>query len=226
VGPVTTDPCEHVRGLIAMEVVGRISEDERVAVTAHVEGCPACRDERRDLMALSTVLAAGDPDRFDEPELPSGLRTAVLDRLRAEGRRQRHRRRTGYLVGAAAAAAVTAVALVATLAGPSGPVTRTVAMHGPPGVHASVRLTSEPWGTAMELRESGQPAGEVLSVSMRTASGTWWQTGTYRTVGASVRVTMACALKVPEISGVWVRDGTGKVVLHGTLAAYDGGAGS
>ena len=73
--------------------------------------------------------------------------------------------------------------LVLTLAWPSGPATTTVALVGLPKVHATARLTAEPWGTAMDLRESGQPSGEVLSVYVRTVSGSWWQTGTYRTVG-------------------------------------------
>jgi hypothetical protein len=52
---------------------------------------------------------------------------------------------------------------------------------------------------------------------MRTESGSWWQTGTYRTVGSTVRVTMACALKLAQIDGVWVRDTAGHVVLQGYL---------
>ena len=39
-GPVIADPCEHFRGLIALEVVGQLSTDERVALMAHTEGCP------------------------------------------------------------------------------------------------------------------------------------------------------------------------------------------
>ena len=92
-----------------------------------------------------------------------------------------------------------------------------MALSGLPGVHATARLTAEPWGTAMELRESGQPSGEVLSVSLRTVSGTWWQTGTYRTAGGSVRVTMACALRLSDIKSIWVRASTGHVVMHGYL---------
>ena len=95
--------------------------------------------------------------------------------------------------------------------------TKTIALEGLPAVHATARLTSEPWGTAMDLHESGQPPGDVLSVSVRTVSGSWWQTGTYRTVGSSLRVTMACALKMSTITSVWVKDDTGHVVMYGYL---------
>ena len=69
--------------------------------SAHTEGCRSCRDERQDLMSLSTVLGTADPDRFNEHELPFRLQTAVLERLRAEERRERRARlsRTVLLVG-------------------------------------------------------------------------------------------------------------------------------
>jgi len=215
VGPVTADPCEHFQGLIAMEVIGQLSNPERVALNAHTEGCPSCRDERQELMMLSTVLGTADPDRFNEHELPFRLETAVLDRLRAEERRERRTHRSRYIVGSAAAAVLVALVLVLTLAWPSGPMTTTVALVGLPKVHATARLSAESWGTALDLRESGQPPGEVLSVSVRTVSGVWWQMGTYRTVGSSVRVTMACALKMSKIQSVWIRESSGHTVMHG-----------
>ena len=214
-GPVIADPCEHFQGLIAVEVVGQLSDDGHLALDAHTEGCPDCRDERSDLMALSTVLGAADPDHFNEHELPFTLQSTVLDRLRAEDRRDRRGRRFRYVLGSAAAAVLVGIVLAVTLAWPSGPGTRTVNLVGLPEVHATARLTPEPWGTALELRETGQSAGEVLSVSVRTASGSWWQMGTYRTAGTSVRVTMACALKISNIEGVSVLDHSGHVVMHG-----------
>ena len=212
-----SDPCEHFRGLIAMEVVGQLSVPERTTLGAHVEGCASCRDERHDLMMLSMVLGTADPDRFTEHELPFALQSAVLERLRAEERRERRTHRSRYVVGSAAAAVLVAIAVVLTLAWPSGPMTTTVALVGPRTVHATARLTAEPWGTAMDLRESGQPSGEVLTVAVRTVSGSWWQTGTYRTEGTSVRVDMACALKMSKIKSVWVREASGQTVLHGYL---------
>jgi hypothetical protein len=219
VGPVISDPCEHFQGLIAMEVVGQLSVHERVALSAHTEGCASCRDERQDLMMLSMVLGTADPDRFTEHELPFRLQTAVLDRLRAEERRERRIHRSRYVVASTAAAVVVAIVLVLSLAWPSGPMTTTVALVGLPKVHATARLTAEPWGTAMDLRESGQPSGEVLSVSIRTVSGSWWPMGTYRTVGTSVRVTMACWLKMSKIKSVWIRESSGRTVMHGYLGA-------
>ncbi len=170
-GTMIPEPCEHFRGLIAMEVVGQLSVHERVALSAHTEGCSACRDERQELMMLSMVLGTADPDHFVDDELPFALQTAVLDRLRGEERAERRAQRSRYVVGSVAAVLVAATVLALTLAWPSGPVTKTVALHGLPPVHATARLTAEPWGTAMELHESGEPPGEVLTVSVRTVSG-------------------------------------------------------
>ena len=213
-GAVIADRCEAFKGMIAMEVVGQLSDDERVPLIAHLDGCRACRDDRRDLMALSAVLPAADPDHVQESVVPARLQTAVLERLAAEARRDRRQRRSRYVLGAAAAAVVAAIALVVTLAWPSTQRVN-VALSSPPGVRATAVLTAESWGTALELHETGQPAGQVLWVSMRTESGSWWQTGTYEPVGSSVRVNMACALKLAQIDGVWVHDEAGHVVLHG-----------
>jgi hypothetical protein len=216
---VIADPCEHFRGLVAMEVVGQLSADERVALSAHTEGCPTCRDERGDLMMLSMVLGAADPDHFNDRELPFALQSTVLERLRAEERRERRTQRARYVLGSAAAAVVAAVVLVVTLVGSTSPGTRTFALRGLPTVHATASLTPESWGTSLDLRESGQPVGTVLTVAVRTPSGSWWPMGTYRTSGTTVHVTMACALGLSDITGVWVRDHTGHVVLHGYLSA-------
>jgi len=98
------------------------------------------------------------------------------------------------------------------------PAGRTVALTGGRGVHASLRLTSEAWGTSLHIEESGERGGQVFWVSMRTTSGTWWNAGSYRTVsGRAVQVDLACALGLANIRSLWVRDSTGHVVLHAYL---------
>jgi hypothetical protein len=119
------------------------------------------------------------------------------------------------------AAAAVALALVFGLSGsPRTPGTGyTVALKGASGVKASARLMSEPWGTAIHLQENGQPGGQVLTVSMRSAGGSWWAAGTYRTVtGRTVQVDLACGVPTSEISSIWVRDKSGRTVLKGYLA--------
>jgi Putative zinc-finger len=219
-GPVTGDRCDHFHGLIALEVVGQLDEKDRLALSAHLDGCPTCRDERDSLLGLSKILPAADPDHLGAHDVPFELQGAVFDRLRRDARQYHHRRGARYVLGTLAAAVV-ALALVFGLTGStpkSGP-GHLVALTGQAGVTASARLTGEPWGTAIHLQETGQPGGEVLTVSMRSTGGSWWAAGTYRTVtGHTVRVDLACGVPASKISSIWVRDKGGQTVLKGYVA--------
>jgi hypothetical protein len=220
-GPVTPEGCEHWHGLLAMEVVGQLEAADELALSAHLDGCPDCRDQRAGLSGLGGVLAAADPDHLGGHEVPFALQSAVFRRLEADARHDRaiHRRR--YVLGGAAAAVVVALAVTLGLSGSAHPPApgRTVelsALSGSTGVTASARLTSEPWGTAVHLKESGQPGGQVLTVSMRSTGGSWWAAGTYRTVtGRTVQVDLACGVPASKISSIWVRNKAGQTVLRG-----------
>jgi len=217
VGTVSAQDCEHYRAQSAYAAVGMLPEAEHVGLRAHLEGCLYCRDDSAELDQISALLVRADPDHLERPEMPPSLAPAVLGRLHAEARRERTARlwRRGVLL--AAAAAVVALALALSLVGvPGGSSTgRTFSLTGEPGVHATVRLNSEAWGTSLVIDETGQVRGQVLWVSMRTRSGSWWEAGTYRSVaGRSVQVDLACALPMSEITSVWVRDSAGHFVLH------------
>jgi hypothetical protein len=222
-GPVNTEGCEHWHGLLALEVVGQLEENDRLALSAHLDGCPACRDERRDYLALADILPAADPDALGGHDVPFELQSSVFDRLRTDARHERRVRSSRYVLGAVAsvAAVVVALVLVFGLSGsPAKPGTgHLVALRGGTGVVATARLTAEPWGTAIHLQEKGQPGGEVLSVSMRSSTGSWWAAGTYQTVtGRTVRVELACGVPASKISSIWVRTKSGRTVLKGYLA--------
>jgi predicted anti-sigma-YlaC factor YlaD len=216
---VTPDRCEQWQGLLALEVVGQLTETDRLALCAHLDGCRACRDQQADLAGLARVLPAADPEHLGGHDVPFELQSAVFDRLRADARQHRRARATRYALGAVAAAAV-AVALVVGLSG-TGPARtgHTVALVGGAGVKATAHLTSEPWGTAIHLQETGQAGGQVLTVSMRTTAGSWWAAGTYDTVtGHTVQVDLACGVPASKIQSIWVRNGAGHTVLRGYVA--------
>jgi hypothetical protein len=216
---VTPDRCDHWHGLLALEIVGQLTDPDRLALSAHLDGCQACRDERDDLAGLARILPAADPDHIGGHDVPFELQSAVFERLRTDARHQRHVRGSRYVLGAVAAAVV-ALALVFGLSGtPSKPGTGyTVALRGAAGVTASARLTAEVWGTAIHLQEKGQPGDQVLTVSMRSTTGSWWEAGTYRTVtGHAVAVDLACGVPAAKISSIWVRNDAGKTVLRGYI---------
>jgi len=212
---MTGDRCDHWHGLLALEVVGQLVEGDRLALSAHLDGCRACRDERTGLAGLARVLPAADPDHIGGHDVPFELESAVLGRLRADARHDRRARGLRYVVGGVAAAVV-ALALVLGLSGSPPRTGYTVALSGTAGVKASARLTAQPWGTAIHLQETGQPGGQVLSVSMRSTGGSWWAAGTYRTVTAhEVQVDLACGVPLSKITTVWVRNKAGHTVLRG-----------
>lgn len=214
-GRLTPHDCDHAKGLIALSVIGKLPEEERWSLVAHLDGCAHCQQDERDLKALSTALPAADLTRLDEESVPLDLSQSVLGRLNTEARREHRARRFRFIVGGAIAAGVAALGLVLGFSG-SATSTTTVALGGTPGVHAVVRLTAESWGTSVHVSDTGQPGGQVLWVWMHTASGKWWEAGTFHSVsGRTVQVDLACALKLPSIDSVWVRNASGHTVLHG-----------
>ena len=217
-GSVTGDRCDHWHGLLAMEIVGQLADQDRLALSAHLDGCQACRDERGDLAGLARILPAADPGHLGGHEVPFELQSAVFGRLQSDARHDRRARRVRYALGGAVAASLAAVALVVGLSGSPGTHGTTVALHGSHGVEASAVLTSKPWGTAIRLEEAGQAGGQDLSVSMRSTKGSWWAAGTYRTVtGRTVQVELTCAVPASKITEIWVRNKAGQTVLTGYL---------
>ena len=125
------------------------------------------------------------------------------------------------MAGAGAAIGAVAAAVVALLLvnAPSAPTT-TVALTGTKGVVATVSLTTQSWGTKATLAESGQAAGQVLTVWMKDASGHWWVAGSYRTTDrtGTVDVPLSCAVQPGQITNVYVRDQAGRSVLAGYVS--------
>lgn len=148
-------------------------------------------------------------DRRGRPAAPAGVGG------RPDGARRRLARRWVTLGAAAALGAAVVAAIFLNGSSPS-PRSRTIALSGRPGVTASISLFGQAWGTRAVLRESGEPPGQLLTVSMR-ASGQWWVAGSYRTAAATRALTVqfSCAVPAREITNVWVTDPEGHTVLSG-----------
>ena len=228
---VTTADCTEWRGLMAMDAIGRASDHECRLLEEHLSQCETCRADAQQVGEAARALALVDRgalmgghqvdgqsvDASPVPlptlvVLPSGdepSEGAVEERPPGSGRRRR------WVAVGTVAAVIVAVAFLLSQA-PASPV-RTVALSGQPGVHASISLSGQKWGTRATLRESGQAGGQVLTVSMQAASGRWWVAGSYRTVGGRrpVTVELTCAVPVKEVAAVWVRDAQGRTVLDG-----------
>jgi predicted anti-sigma-YlaC factor YlaD len=210
--------CERWRGLQAMHAIGRLEPHEESQLGAHLEQCPECQAESLDLAGVEAALSRVDLAHLEggmEPAIP--LESARWERVRWERQRRARMSATRWAMAGMAAAAVAAIALVVVSIQSSPAPTRTVALRGAPGVHASVVLTPKAWGTQATFKESGQQAGQVWTVSMETSPGSWWVAGSYRTLGSDgqVQVTLSCAVPADRITHVWVADSAGHTVLRG-----------
>lgn len=209
--------CEQWQGALAMHVLGDLGANEEIGLGAHLDGCPHCRVLLGEMRETHAVLGYVDSKSVAATaSVPPELAARVLgDLRRAElSQLRRSRARIGVLSGVGLAAAALVVVIVVGVTSVAPPAQRTFALSGAASVRASAVLSERPWGTAIDLHEQGLPGGQVYTVSMRTASGSWWVAGTYRSVsGQVVDAQMACAVKPRQISGVRVTDAAGLQVL-------------
>jgi hypothetical protein len=223
-GPVTERNCEQWRGLIALGALGGLLSDETTALEAHLEGCAECAALAGEMASTTALLAYVDPTSIEPTALVAPeLAQRVLGDLHRAGAMERRRRRVAVGAASVIGAIAAALILVIVLSG-STPATaqRTLAL-GPTaaaslGVSHSVSahavLVGQSWGTSVDFSERGLPGGGVYTVSMETATGTWWTTGTYRSIaGRTVSATMACAVSMSDITGLRVVNAKGVTVL-------------
>jgi hypothetical protein len=241
---VTVLPCSHWRDIMAMRAIGQARPEESLELDRHLETCEQCRLDAAEVAGAAAALSVLSPAQVDrlERELPelsepalygpapaasswrspfrsastgagTGTAEAGSDGRPGLGRSRRLLAGVGVAVVGVAAAAI---AVVTLSGGPPTP-EKTVALAGEHGVVATVALTAQASGTHATLWESGQPAGQVLTVSMKTASGRWWVAGSYRTTSGAgpTVVQLSCAVHPNQVTEVWVSDQKGRTVLTG-----------
>lgn len=170
---------------LGMYALGRLDEPEAVALRAHVDGCPDCRDELSELVPMASVLSLADPARLAEPvpAPPPTLPAAILATVERERGRRRARR-----LGLVAAAAAAAVALVTggfflhdvVPDAPDAPAGQAVAFSVvSTGVEASARVENRAWGTGISLDVAGLPPDRTYNVWLARADGSRMNAGSF-----------------------------------------------
>src|ERR1019366_5360730 len=181
-GPMTNLTCEHWRGVLAMDVLGKLNVAEHAGLLAHLDGCPECREISVELASTCDALALVDTSALAPRDAVSTrLTTGVLGALHRAGRARQRRHTAEVLAGAVSGLVAASLIMLAGLSGHSGGPTsskRIESLHGIPTVTASVVLTPRVWGTSVDFREHGLAGRSVYVVSMESASGRWWDTGT------------------------------------------------
>src|SRR5215211_7038372 len=90
-----TPPEEHHRyqEQIGAFLLGKLDEGERTAMQAHLNSCPACQAEVKELEPVVVALAYAAPDRIDDnPWPPKDLEESTLAPILGEIYRARRRR--------------------------------------------------------------------------------------------------------------------------------------
>jgi hypothetical protein len=227
-----TEECREWRERIGALVLGQLAEDERFAVEAHLEGCPACRAEAEALAPVVPMLRRADPDRLEPaPEPPAELGDRIARRVAAERRAERRRRRrTRFgLATAGAAAAAAAAALLIVILGGSSPSSQseTVAFRSlPHGAWAEASLMPHPWGSEISLQVGGFHRGTMCQVWLRRNDGRRVSAGSFRYVyqGGSEHAGLSSAVTLDDATAIGLRVGSKTFVAP--LPSHSAGTGA
>lgn len=209
-----TESCREWREALGGYALGRLSDEERASLEAHLEGCAACRAEAESLIAVSRLLPHADPERFGPAPLPPpelGKRIAAT--IAAEQRAGRHKRRfrLGLAFGGVTAAAVAAVLAIFVLSGDqgSGPEQRVAFRALPPGVKIAATLEPQAFGTEIHMYVKGIRSGTLCQVYMRGPSGDDVSAGTFRyRWGGDASAVLSAALDLSRAKALVVHAGT------------------
>ncbi len=231
----------------AAYVLGSLSSAERREYENHLTGCPSCRASVSDLCGVPALLALLDRDETaaasDElPAAPPPLRPEVLTTLLEKVTRRR--RRTRWLTWSVTAAAAAVLALgvfIAVRPGPVVPVSdpprasaaaMTMDPMMPSSLEATVTLTSQGWGTHLEMActyqwapEGEHSAGEETDTGDKLAmvavsrDGNHTQLATWMALsGTTARPTGSTSMPIDEIVAVQVVSAdSGDVLLQRNL---------
>jgi hypothetical protein len=228
----------------AAYVLGSLSSTERREYENHLNGCPACRASVAELSGMPALLALLDRDETaaagdERPTEPPPLRPEVLATLLAKVSWRRRRTRWLTWTVTAAAAVVLAfgvfVALRPVVPAPQTDSPRasaaalTMTQVAPSSLDATVTLTSQGWGTHIEMActyawaaeeaHDEDDAGDKLAMVAVSRDGNHTQLATWMALsGTTAQPSGSTSMPIDDIVAVQVVSAdTGDVLLQRTL---------
>ena len=183
-----TDDHRDWRLSLGAYALGDLPPDERAAMAAHIEGCPECRAELRELEGVAALLPLADPARIESPPVrpPADLGARIEAQIAAEsakeGRVKRRRRLRFGFGGAVAVAAVAALLaiVVIPIGGESSPAQKVEFASVPNGISIKAILEPHAFGTEIQMYVKGMPSGTLCRVFLRDAAGRTYSAGSFR----------------------------------------------
>jgi hypothetical protein len=214
---------QDLRADLASAALGRLSDAERVALEARLEGDPAARAELAELSATVDLLGLADVSRLDDeprpsPDLADRIAAAVAaDELTQ--RRHRRRRRLLQVAGAAVAVAAVLVAVLLLAQRDSAPELESFALV-PEGAEVEFALEATASGTEITLRTEGLDPAVVywLWLSPTDDPEDRIAAGTFRgTAAGEATLKLFAGLAVDDAVRIWITTPDG-VVADSDLA--------
>lgn len=210
-------------------VLGALSGPDRAEFEAHLAECAQCRAAVAELAPTAGLLSRLSAERARAigsttgpvplPAPDPALRSRVLDTARRRGRR----RRVGWVLAASialVAIAVPSAVAVTSAVQSSGTVYALDDVAGAP-LEASVKLTSAPWGTRIDLvcQYTGEvldapPGGWPYALAITDDSGTTSVLSTWRAgPGSTTELSAGTDLAAADIGSVEIRTLDGDTVV-------------
>jgi len=213
---MTTDDHRDWRLSLGAYALGDLPPDERAALAAHLEGCPECQAELRELEGVAALLPLADPARIETPAVrpPADLGARIEAQIAAEkareGRAKRRRRLRFGLGGAVAVAAVAAVLalVVLPIGGENSPAQEV--NFGSVANEVSIKAVLEPhaFGTEIHMYVKGVKSGTLCRVFLRDAHGRTFSAGTFRyRWGEDSEAELSSALDLSQTAEIGVHAG-------------------
>jgi len=211
-----TEDHRDLRLSLGAYALGDLPEDERAALAAHLEGCPECRTELRELEGVTALLPLADPARIEAPATrpPADLGTRIEAQIAAESAKEgRVRRRWRFrlgLGGAVAAAAVAALLVLVVLpgGGESSPAQEVKFTSVPKGVSIAATLEPHAFGTEIQMYVSGIRSGTLCRVFLRDKGGRTFPAGSFRyRWGGDSEAELSSALDLSRTAEIGVHAG-------------------
>ncbi|MBC6447628.1 anti-sigma factor family protein [Actinokineospora xionganensis] len=219
------DAHRSLRELLGAYALDQLDDHERIAVDAHLAGCPDCRAELDEIAPVAQSLRLVDLDRLGQlaPAPPASLGDAVLARIQIERARRREAPRWA-LPAAAVVAAIALGAGVGWVAHPDVPdqpvvLLEAVEVAGPDArISASADLVPHTWGVEIKLTASGFEAGAPYRVAVTTVDGNKVPAGEFLGTGAKqMKCNLNSSVLRDQATGFEVTDSAGTLVLTSTF---------
>ncbi|MBL3664919.1 hypothetical protein JL475_02580 [Streptomyces sp. M2CJ-2] len=157
-----TFACRRLRDSAAEVALGVLPAQERAEALAHLQRCPTCRENVRELARTADELLHLIPGH----EPPEGFETRVLQRIGLSPRRRRRTLRQRFALGLAAAVAAAALAVGGWAIGVTSAPSPSDTGPARPDRLLSADLTSHSRDVGRVFAYTGQPHWLYMSVDV------------------------------------------------------------